>query len=199
MGEVPARLALRRSAARPGDDIYVSGTLGDARLALEGLLGQWAVPAEVLARCRTRLERPTPRLALGQALLGRAHACADTSDGLLADLGHILTASGVTAQLWVDVLLASAAVSDDVRHLPAAQAWTCVLAGGDDYELVFTAPASARAAVADAARYSNTRVTHIGQVQPATAGAPSCALCDRQGRALPVPAGARLQGFDHFG
>lgn len=197
-GEVPAGQALRRGAAQPGDDLYVSGTLGDARLALEGLLGHWQLPPAVLERARTRLERPTPRLALGQALRGHAHACADVSDGLLADLGHVLAASGLAAELWVDDVLASAAVSDDVRALAPAQAWTCVLAGGDDYELVFSAPPAARTAVAEAARASGTPVTRIGRLKPRASGGPACTLCDRSGRPLAIPEGARLGGFDHF-
>ena len=98
-GEVPPGQALLRSGARPGDDLYVSGTLGDARLALEALLGHAPLPAEVLARARQRLERPTPRVALGQALRGIASSAMDLSDGLLGDLSHILKTSGVGARI----------------------------------------------------------------------------------------------------
>ena len=96
-GEVPSGQALLRSGARPGDDIYVSGTLGDARLALEALRGRTTLPADVLERARQRLERPTPRVALGQALRGVASSAMDLSDGLLGDLLHILKASGAGA------------------------------------------------------------------------------------------------------
>ncbi len=193
-GQVPAAQALKRSGAQPGDDIYVSGTLGDARLALEVLRGTVDVSAETWKRARQRLECPTPRLALGQALRGVAHACADVSDGLAGDLGHILDASGVCAQLWADDLLASGAVTDDVRALPREQALTCVLAGGDDYELVFTAPPGARDAVAQAASASNTQVTRIGTIVAPGAGRPKLECLDAQRRPLEL----KLAGFDHF-
>jgi thiamine-monophosphate kinase len=95
MGEVPAGQALLRSGAKVGDDIYVSGTLGDARVALEVFRGRLSVPEAVFLSARARMEQPTPRVALGMALRGLASAAADISDGLLGDLGHILTASGV--------------------------------------------------------------------------------------------------------
>lgn len=101
-GEVPAGQALLRSGARAGDDIYVSGTLGDARLALEALLGHIHLPGELLAQARQRLERPTPRVALGLALRGIASSAMDVSDGLLGDFGHILKASGVGACIRTD-------------------------------------------------------------------------------------------------
>jgi len=128
---------LRSGAKRAGDDIYVSGTLGDARLALEAFRGQIELPTEVLRACRQRLECPTPRVALGMALRGIASAAADISDGLLGDLGHILAQSGVGARIELpqtDRLLATACV------LPEPWQRTCTLSGGDDYELVFTAP-----------------------------------------------------------
>lgn len=198
-GQVPATQALRRDAAQPGDDLYVSGTLGDARLALMALLGEVALPADTLAALRPRLERPSPRVALGLALRGVAHAAADLSDGLLGDLGHILRASGLTAELDVETLLASPAVSAPVRDQTAERTLTCVLAGGDDYELVFTAPPSARAAVQAAAQRSATPVTRIGRCLPLARGqAPGSRLCDRQGRDLVLPPGLQLRGFDHF-
>lgn len=189
-GQVPPGQALRRSGARVDDDVWVSGTLGDARLALEALLGQQMLPPEVLLRTRRRLEWPTPRLALGRALRGVAHAAADVSDGLCGDLGHILAASGVGAELAVDALLSSAAVSDDVRNRPREQALRCVLAGGDDYELVFTAPSSARVAVQQAGAHSQTPVTRIGRIR----ATPGLALTDSIGQVLAHPP----TSFDHF-
>lgn len=192
-GQVPAGQALRRSGAQPGDDIYISGTVGDARLALEALLGHITLPADVLQRTRQRLECPAPRLALGQALRGIATAAADVSDGLLGDLGHILTASGVGAELYPETLLQSAAVSSDVRQQRPELAWTCALAGGDDYELVFTAPPSARAAVQVATERAHTATTRIGRV---TAG--RGVLLGADGHAWPSDQGPALRGFDHF-
>jgi thiamine-monophosphate kinase len=139
-GEVPAGRALLRSGARAGDEVWVSGRLGDARLALEVFRGTVALPGDGFAQVRDAMERPMPRLALGQALRGIATAAADVSDGLLGDLGHILAASGVGATLDVDALPRSAVLAAQ----PAALQRECLLAGGDDYELVFTAPPGAR-------------------------------------------------------
>lgn len=193
-GQVPVGQALRRSGAQPGDDIYISGTVGDARLALEALLGHITLPADVLQRTRQRLECPAPRLALGQALRGIATAAADVSDGLLGDLGHILTASGVGAELYPETLLQSAAVSDAVRQQPPELAWTCALAGGDDYELVFTAPPTARAAVQAAAERAHTTITRMGRVTAER----GVRLLGADGHALPPDRLPALRGFDHF-
>lgn len=193
-GQVPVGQALRRSGARVGDDIYLSGTVGDARLALEALLGHTTLPADVLQRTRQRLECPAPRLALGQALRGIATAAADVSDGLLGDLGHILTASGVGAELWPEALRQSAAVSPDVRQQAPELAWTCILAGGDDYELVFTAPPSARQAVQTVAQSTHTTVTRMGRV---TAGR-GVVLLGVDDQPLPPGGIPVVSGFDHF-
>ena len=111
-GEVPRGQALLRSGARAGDDLYVSGTLGDARLALEVLRGRVAASAPVLAAARLRLEQPTPRVALGLALRGLATAAIDVSDGVLGDLGHILKLSGVGATVETDVAINSIAIAE---------------------------------------------------------------------------------------
>ena len=194
-GEVPAGQALLRSGAQPGDDIYVSGTLGDARLALEALQGQSpALAADVLAAARLRLEAPTPRVALGLALRGLATSALDVSDGLLGDFGHILRASGVGAcidtsktikLIAADAIPASAGVQFDTELLHR-----CTLAGGDDYELAFTAPAARRAEVSAAAQVSRTPVTRIGVVE----SAPGLRLVDAAGRAVTQ----RYASFDHF-
>ena len=189
IGDVPHGLALLRNGARPGDDIYVSGTLGDARLALEVFRGELSLPEAVFNRCRERMERPTPRVALGHALRGVASSAADISDGLLGDLGHILRQSGVGAMLHVNVCEGLLACRQDVDLLPECLR-TCVLSGGDDYELVFTAPASRREAVIHAAQSSQTPVTCIGRI---TAG-PGLDLRDAQGQ----PVAARFASFDHF-
>ena len=193
-GEVPAGQALLRSGARPGDDIYVSGTLGDARLALEALLGHIELPPDALVAARQRLEQPTPRVALGQALRGVASSALDLSDGLLGDLGHILCASGTGACIDTSVTIqliatgahsisASGQIDPELLH-------QCTLAGGDDYELAFTAPVARRAAVAAAAVASGTPVTRIGRIE----AAPGLRLVDAQGQ----PVERRYASFDHF-
>lgn len=193
-GEVPAGQALLRSGARAGDDIYVSGTLGDARLALEALLGHIHLPDELLAQARLRLERPTPRVALGLALRGIASSAMDVSDGLLGDFGHILKASGVGACIRTDetikLIAAGAYPSSATGQFDQKLLHQCTLAGGDDYELLFTAPPQHQAAVAAAAAQSQTAVTCIGQVE----AAPGLRLLDAQG----MPVENRFASFDHF-
>ena len=207
-GEVPAAAARRpgqpgtqallRSGARAGDDLYVSGTLGDARLALEVLQGKLSLPEAVLTPARLRLEQPTPRVALGLALRGIASAAADVSDGLLGDLGHILTRSGVGAT--VDTALAMHLLASHAHYMEAtdqfeqdigtARALQCVLSGGDDYELVFTAPPGQRAAVQAAGTASATPVTRIGQID----ATPGLRLVDARG----APVTGSFAAFDHF-
>ena len=193
-GEVPAGQALLRSGARPGDDIYVSGTLGDARLALEALQGHITLPADVLAAARLRLEQPTPRVALGQALRGVASSALDVSDGLLGDLGHILRASGTGACIDTSIttdLIASSALPISARgQFDPELLHQCTLAGGDDYELAFTAPVARRAAVAAASLASSTPVTRIGRIE----AEPGLRLVDAQGQ----PVVQRYASFDHF-
>jgi thiamine-monophosphate kinase len=190
-GEVPVvdgrSLALLRSGAQPGDELYVSGNLGDARLALHALQGLRKLSAQPLAQARARLEQPTPRIALGLALRGVASAAMDVSDGLLGDLGHLLQASNCGATLQADVLQSLMATNDG---LSAELRLEYVLAGGDDYELLFTAAPAARTAVAQAAHNSATPVTRIGQIE---SGA-GLRLLDAQGQVLIV----RQTSFDHF-
>ncbi|TSE35257.1 thiamine-phosphate kinase [Tepidimonas charontis] len=207
-GEVPAAQASRRDGARIGDDLWVSGTLGDASLGLALARGQchaaaWPDPAHA-AYLRQRLERPTPRVALGLALRGLVHAAIDVSDGLLADLGHILAASGVAAELQVPALLAGA-LHPALRALPLAPALSAALAGGDDYELVFTAAPSQRSAIERAAQRVGARVTRVGRIVPGAPAAHALAdgaqrvrLVDADGAPYPLPPGVRLDGFDHF-
>ena len=188
-GEVPAGAALLRSGARAGDDIWVSGTLGDARLALEVFRGTVALPAEVFAEARLRMEQPSPRVALGQALRGIASSAVDVSDGLVGDLGHILASSNVGATLDVDAAVGTVAAAA-TTGLGTEMLRTCALSGGDDYELVFTAPPSARAAVEQAGKDSATRVTRIGRIE-AEAG---LRIVDASG----APVAQRFGSFDHF-
>jgi thiamine-monophosphate kinase len=188
-GEVPAGAALLRGGARPGDDVWVTGSLGDARLALEALRGEIALPQQVLDLARERLEAPTPRVAMGQALRGIAHAAIDVSDGLLGDLGHVLAQSGVGARIEADAAAALLAAGFD--GLDAERRLRCALAGGDDYELAFTAAAARRAEVEAAAHGCGTRATRIGRIE----AEPGLRIVDTQGR--PLPAG-RYASFDHF-
>jgi thiamine-monophosphate kinase len=196
LGQVPAGQALRRDGARPGDDIWVSGTLGEARLALQALRGERALAPAALAAVRQRLERPTPRLALGRALRGIASSCIDLSDGLAGDLGHILSASGVGASIDIEAAIQLMAhTPDPLRPGADAPALTettlaLVLSGGDDYELAFTARPTARAAVAAASRSSATVVTRIGHITAAR----GLKLCDTEGRAADNP----FISFEHF-
>ena len=199
LGEVPTGQALLRSGAQVGDDLYVSGTLGDARLALEALQGRLTLAPAILAATRQRLEAPTPRVALGQALRGVAHSAIDVSDGLLGDVGHILRASGVGAcidtSITIDLIAASAGIHWATGQFDAAlpPTWLhqCTLAGGDDYELAFTAPPTRRAAVQAAAQASATPVTRIGRIE----AAPGLRLIDAHGQPVAAPAQA---SFDHF-
>ena len=189
IGDVPHGQALLRSSARAGDDIYVSGTVGDARLALETFRGQLSLPESVFNACRLRMEQPTPRVALGMALRGVASAAADISDGLLGDLGHILSQSAVGARLQIEVCEQLLACRHEVS---LTHAWlrTCTLSGGDDYELVFTAPPSQRVTVQQASRRCGTPVTCIGHV----VDTPGIELLDAQGQ----PVRERFASFDHF-
>ena len=193
-GEVPAGQALLRSGAQAGDDLYVSGTLGDARLALEAFRGTLSLPAEVFEAARARMEQPTPRVGLGQALRGVASAAVDISDGLLGDLGHILRQSGVGACIDTSLamhLIATRAHPSSTEALfdPELQL-EYVLAGGDDYELAFTAPAAQREAVQAAARQAQTPVTRIGTIE----AEPGVRLVDASGALLT----RRYGSFDHF-
>lgn len=184
LGEVPAGAALRRSGARPGDLIAVSGRLGDAAGALRALQsGEPADPALLRA-----LQRPEPRLALGRALRGLAHAAVDVSDGLLADLGHIARASGVVAMLESTRLPVSAVLK---TARPADWA-DCALAGGDDYELGLAVPPEVWSEAQARAAELGVPLTVIGECRaPADGEAPGMWLDG-------APALAR-RGWDHFG
>lgn len=187
-GEVPAGDALLRSGARGGDDLYVSGTLGDARLALEAFRGTVVLDGAAFEQARRAMEQPQPRVALGIALRGIATSAIDVSDGLLGDLGHVLRRSSVGAEVWADALPRSTVL----RALPIELQRRCTLSGGDDYELVFTAPSAQAAAVNSAAADAAVAVTRIGRIV-ATSG---LVLRDREN-------GSRIAqtfgSFDHFG
>jgi thiamine-monophosphate kinase len=190
LGEVPPEQALLRHAAQAGDDLYVSGTVGDARLALEVFRGHLSVGGDVFERARARMEVPTPRVELGQALRGVAHAAIDVSDGLLGDLGHVLKRSGLGAQVDTGWLQGSAAVSADLLTLPWARRLDFALAGGDDYELLFTAPVRERERIHALASDVAVPVTRIGRITAES----GLRVLDPQGQ----PINRRFASFDHF-
>lgn len=182
LGEVPAGQALLRSGARPGEEIWVSGFPGRASLALAHLQGQLALSEPTLTDCLSALHRPQPRVALGLALreAGLATAAIDVSDGLLADLGHILDASGVAATL-------SLAVS------PAPTfGETCYLSGGDDYELLFTAPAGCHEEVLTLGETLALKLTCLGRIEAGTTGRLDVRTLDGE------PVAVTRRGYDHF-
>lgn len=192
IGEVPARQALRRDGAKPGDDVWVSGTLGDAALAVAAKNKRIKLKPAELKQAMQRLDWPAPRVALGVALRGVARSAIDVSDGLMADLGHICERSKVAAVVAIERLPVSP-LMNRYRAVPVAQA--ALLGGGDDYELCFTAAPAKRSAVERAALKARTRVTRIGRVIRAPEGACSVAVVDRDG----LPLVLQQKGFDHFG
>ena len=187
MGEVERGQALRRGGAKPGDDIWVSGTLGDAALALAHLKRGISLAPHDAAVLLPRLHTPAPRVKLGQKLLGLAHSAIDISDGLLADLGHVLEASKVGAEIDVDAVPVSAAVRGYLEHAAAREA---VLAGGDDYELCFTAAPKRHTEIEALSRRLKLNLTRVGHITRKK----GLALHDAQGR----PVTWEHKGFDHF-
>lgn len=185
MGEVPAQQALRRDGAQVGDEVWVSGNLGDAALALAHLQGRVVLSADDFSACATALHQPQPRVALGLALRDIAHSAIDISDGLLADLGHILSASRVGAQLEFAALPASQAL-----RTQAALAQSCVLAGGDDYELCFTAAPRHHAGLLRIAYKLGLPLTRIGKIITGQ----GCVVHDASGNII-QPGSI---GYDHF-
>lgn len=192
IGEIERGKALRRSGARPGDDIWVSGFPGEAALGLRHLQQQVTLTAPEATSCLAALHTPTPRVALGRALIGLAHSAIDISDGLLADLGHILECSGVAATIDFECIPRSPALENWLQpENPARQlAIDCLLAGGDDYELCFTAPEVRRDAIAGLVQTTGVNLSRIGTV--------------KTGKGLTVltadgnPLILETKGYDHF-
>nr|WP_275694149.1 thiamine-phosphate kinase [Alcaligenes ammonioxydans] len=187
LGEVPAGQALRRSAARPGDDIWLTGTLGAADIALRLLQGRLAVDPARLAASRAALEQPWPPYRLGHALAGVAHAAIDVSDGLVQDLGHIATASQCAAHLDWDALPLDRAL----LGLPASLQREAALVGGDVFQLCFTAAPEQRESVMALAQREGVSLSRVGTMQRGS----GVYVRDQQGL-HPAPAQG---GFDHFG
>jgi len=188
IGEVPAGLALRRDGAQAGDDIWISGATGEAALGLAHLSGRIDIVEPFRSGCIERLEAPEPRVDLGGRLRGLANSAIDVSDGLLADLGHILEQSGAGADVWVEQIPRPPGM---VACADQALALECVTSGGDDYELLFTAPPHARGDLAVVSADLGLALTRIGSI---VAGEPVAVLRDAGGNSIPVP----RPGFDHF-
>jgi thiamine-monophosphate kinase len=189
MGEVPRGGALRRDAARPGDDIWISGTLGDAALALAA--GRMRLPPGERRALEAKLDMPTPRVDLGIALRGVARSAIDVSDGLVADLGHICERSRVGAVIALEGIPTSAILG---RQLGRPEARAALLAGGDDYELCFTAARTRREAVARLGRHVGLRLSRIGTIMRPRRGSPLVTVLAASGQ----PVALRKTGYKHF-
>jgi thiamine-monophosphate kinase len=190
LGEVPAGQALLRSGARPGDTIYVSGTLGDAALAVAERRDRVVLDPGELARCEARLHCPVPRVGLGERLRGIATAAIDISDGLVGDLGHVLDASGVGAVIELAAIPRSRAIDRRLASRARALALKCLLAGGDDYELCFTVPRGRAGEIAALAETLGVPLTPIGAIEERA----GLLVIDEKGRAL----ASLPRAFDHF-
>ena len=187
LGEVPPGKALKRSGAHAGDDLWVSGHLGDAALALAHIRGDFELHGQDRDHALKRLNQPQPRVALGEGLVGLASACIDVSDGLVADVGHVAEASGLRAVIeWVSVPLS--AVAERYRRHPLVQ--RAALAGGDDYELAFSASPSLRTELGALSGSLGLALTRIGRLEP---GAGVTVLDEARN-----PLVLAESGFDHF-
>jgi thiamine-monophosphate kinase len=194
-GSIPKEQAIKRSGAMAGDDIWVSGTIGDARLTLGALRQEINLSASDLSQIESRMHQPNPRINLGLALRGIAHAAIDVSDGLLGDLQHILRQSHQHAIVFLDQLPKSATLLKQEQHLQNQYA-AC---GGDDYELCFTAPISQRAQIAVIGQVLNLALTKIGTVEPMANKTGLITLIDASGHMLgEQDTAALLTSFDHF-
>lgn len=187
MGEVPQGKALRRDGARVGDEIWVSGVLGEAAMALAHMQGKVSLSKENFSAAARALHQPQPRVALGLALQGLATSVIDISDGLVADLGHILERSKTGAQIQYGLLPVSMCKSADVSKSLAQH---CVLAGGDDYELCFTAPAEMHTEVEKLSARLALPLTCVGKILAGT----GCKVYAEDGREMTI----METGYEHF-
>ena len=194
IGSVPPLHALRRNGAQIGDDVWVSNTVGDARLVLGFRRGEWHLdlPWKDLTR---RMDAPTPRVDLGLGLRGIARSAIDISDGLLGDLDHVLEASKVSADIWVDEIPCSPLLREVSRELRRL----CTLKGGDDYELCFTAPKVQRSRIEELGIALNLPLHRIGEITPAQQNKKRLNLLDADHLPLPTELAKQyIQSFDHF-
>ncbi len=187
MGEVPAGAALRRSGAKVGNDVWVSGNIGDAALAVAHRQGRFKIDEADYQEALLRLYEPTPRVALGQALRGLATAAIDISDGLLADLGHICRLSGVGATVELEHIPVSAI---GAKYVEQEEGRNIVVAGGDDYELCFTAHPNSRESIQDLTKMLGMPLTRIGQIKRGK----GVSLLGPDGKAAKIDG----RGYDHF-
>jgi thiamine-monophosphate kinase len=195
LGHVPTGAAIKRSSAKVGDDIWVSGSLGDARLALGALRREWLLDHSSLEAVLPRMHEPEPRITLGMQLRGIASSALDVSDGLLGDLRHILNASQVNAEVLIDQLPISRTLASQTEQLRRQ----CAANGGDDYELCFTAPKNARTEI-ESLSTALLPLTRIGSITSANNGTePTLLLRDANGNLLNAADSMLLtQSFDHF-
>ena len=194
-GSIPSGKAIRRSGAKAGDDIWVSGTVGDARLALAALRHEMNLPENDLKQIEHRMHNPTPRVDLGMKIRGIASAALDISDGLLGDLQHILKQSQVSAEVFLDQLPKSETLqkqSENIQNQFAAS-------GGDDYEICFTALITKRGAIDEISTALNLPLSRIGSITEKVAASQRLRLLNKNGDLLDqTKSDALLKSFDHF-
>jgi thiamine-monophosphate kinase len=194
-GTIPQEKAIRRSGALAGDDIWVSGTVGDARLTLAALRHEIKLPKEDLISIEDRMHQPTPRVNLGIALRDVANSALDISDGLLGDLRHILKQSNKDAEIFLDRIPKSHILAKQSQAIQSQYA----ASGGDDYELCFTATTSMRERIAEISASLNLPLTQIGSIKPMQHLAPEILLINSAGMTLnPDEVNQLLKSFDHF-
>ena len=193
-GAIPHNKSIKRSGALAGDDIWVSGTVGDARLTLAALRHEIGLPQNDLEIIQARMHQPTPRVELGISLRAIATSAIDLSDGLLGDLKHILERSKKDAEVWLDQIPKSTTLlkqSKDLQNQFAA-------AGGDDYELCFTAPSNKRDVIQKISRDLKLPLTPIGIIKPAQKSSPNIVLKSNGGQLSQEQVDTLLRSFDHF-
>jgi thiamine-monophosphate kinase len=189
-GEVPQGQAMLRSGAQVGDDIWVSGPLGGAAAAVMHRIGRIELPAELAQQCDLRLDLPQPRVAFGRQVAALANAALDISDGLAGDLRHICQRSHCAAQVWLDAVPAA----EQLKQLPSSLALEAKIAGGDDYELCFTAPAVHREQIHALGLAHGLQLSRIGVVVSLDSARDQVQFLD----ATQTPVNLPFAGFDHF-
>ena len=194
-GSIPSGKAIRRSGAKVGNDIWASGTIGDARLALAALRHEITLPESDLKQIEHRMHNPTPRVELGMTIREFASAALDISDGLLGDLHHILKQSQVSAKVFLDQIPKSETLqkqSEDIQNQFAAS-------GGDDYEICFTAPTEKRGVIDEISTALNLPLTRIGSITEKVGAVEKLSLFNKNGDLLDeTKSAALLKSFDHF-